>query len=339
MQKYQKILFVLILLVVVIFYFSRPGTEDVNVLIPKGLNAWQIADILADSGVIRHKTVFIAIGKITGWEKRIKPGLYTFKRGESEFRVFHSLVVGSGIHELKVTIPEGKTLREIAEILGRTIGLDKERFLELTHDEKFIADLMANHHVKPPKSLEGYLFPDTYLFFYAESESAVIKRMVDRLFEVLDSNRIKRAKRLGLSVHQLLTLASIVEGEAAVDSERPIIAAVFWNRLRRRLPLESCATVEYVLPKRKARLTSEDLKIDSPYNTYIHRGLPPGPICSPGRASIDAVLNPARVRYLYFVSKGDGTHLFAETYAQHIRNKRRVARLIRAKSAKEPSIS
>ena len=308
-------------------------------MIPKGLNAWQIADILADSGVIRHKTVFIAIGKITGWEKRIKPGLYTFKRGESEFRVFHSLVVGSGIHELKVTIPEGKTLREIAEILGRTIGLDKERFLELAHDEEFIADLMANYHVKPPKSLEGYLFPDTYLFFYAESESAVIKRMVDRLFEVLDSNRIKRAKRLGLSVHELLTLASIVEGEAAVDSERPIIAAVFWNRLRRRLPLESCATVEYVLPKRKARLTSEDLKIDSPYNTYIHRGLPPGPICSPGKASIDAVLNPARVRYLYFVSKGDGTHLFAETYAQHIRNKRRVARLIRAKSAKEPSIS
>jgi UPF0755 protein len=229
-----------------------------------------------------------------------------------------------------VTVPEGFTLKQIAGVMARRLGTDSIRFVKLAHDTDFIKRLSTKYGFPPPPSLEGYLFPDSYKFSYFEDESSIIERMVKQLMEVIEDNGIfYELRRKGLELHTVLTLASIVEREAAVDSERPVIAAVFWNRLKRGIPLESCATVEYALPRHKTRLTYADLKIQSPYNTYIHPGLPPGPICSPGLKSIEAVVNPADVPYLYFVSRGDGTHLFATSYKEHIKNKAKARKLRR----------
>jgi UPF0755 protein len=224
-----------------------------------------------------------------------------------------------GLNSAYVTIPEGYTIAQIARLLSQTLGLDRESFLRLSHSP----DLCRLVGV-PRSSLEGYLFPDTYSFYFGEEPREVIRTMVDRFRDVFADSLGARAKALGFSVDQIVILASIIEREAKLDRERSLVSAVFHNRLRLGRALESCATVQYLLPEPKERLSLDDLQRDSPYNTYEHTGLPPGPICSPGRKSILAALYPASVDHLYFVARGDGGHIFSRTAVDHARAKSRI---------------
>ncbi|MBI4652416.1 endolytic transglycosylase MltG, partial [Candidatus Desantisbacteria bacterium] len=213
----------------------------------------------------------------------------------------------------KITIPEGYTAIEIAEFLQQKKLADKDKFLKLINDEK----ILRKYRIEA-NSLEGYLFPDTYLFFKGITEEKIIINMLNRFFTIFNADYEKKTREAGLTRHEVIILASIVEKEAIKDNERAIIAAVFLNRLKKHMRLESCATVQYALKKHKDRLWEEDLKVESPYNTYLYHGLPKGPISSPGKASILAVLYPDNVKYLYFVSRNDGTHEFSNTFREHV---------------------
>jgi UPF0755 protein len=176
------------------------------------------------------------------------------------------------------------------------------------------------------QTLEGYLFPETYKFSLAMAERQVVRLMVDHFFGILDSRMRRRARDMGMSVHEVVTMASIIEGEAVLDHERPLISAVYHNRLQKRMRLQADPTVQYAIPDGPRRLFNRDYRIDSPYNTYRHYGLPPGPIMSPGEASIRAAVDPAEVGYLYFVAQGDGSHIFSRTMQEHEAAKRKTRR-------------
>jgi UPF0755 protein len=314
------------------FLFLMPVKrgDTVAIVVRKGESARSVAEKLVKEGVIDRAFPFLFLAKITGLEDDIKYGKHILGKKLPAFRTLWALTrENAGRVEEVVTIFEGSTLREIARTLNYWLQIDTIRFLELCHDPVFIKRLSFKFPLLDnPPSLEGYLFPDTYRFLWGDSEEKIIETMVGRLFEIWSPRYSFRAESLKMNLHQILTLASIIEEEAAIEKERFLISAVFHNRLKRGKHLESCATIEYILPKRKARLTYSDLKIDSPYNTYMYKGLPPTPICSPGLMSIYAALYPAPVKYLYFVSKGDGTHLFAVTWREHERNRSLVRRML-----------
>ncbi len=272
-------------------------------------------DKLYNAGVIRHKTWTKFWAILTGADRRIKAGRYKLRENMGTFELLRILTKGQN---LLVTIPEGVTLREIAHILKREAGVDSLLFMELAKDTIFIRQL----GIKEAKTLEGFLFPDTYCLYWGIAPEKVIKLMVKRFFEIFTDSLQKRAREIGFSLYQAVIFASLVQAEAKVTEEMPIISSVYHNRLKKNLPLQCDPTIQYILPKRKPNLTYKDLKINSPYNTYIHRGLPPGPICSPGKDAIIAALYPAETDYLYFVAKGDGTHIFSKTHKEHLRAKR-----------------
>jgi UPF0755 protein len=213
-----------------------------------------------------------------------------------------------------VTIPEGYTMSEVAEVLAERGVCPADSFLSACMD----TGLLRQSGVKAATA-EGYLFPETYEFLTGSEPADVVRRMLRQFFSVLsdlrDSSRL--TPHSSLSPSQVVILASIVEREARIPEEFSRIAGVFANRLRRGLPLQSCATVGYLLPERKGRLSVEDTKFESPYNTYLHLGLPPGPICNPGRRALAAALNPERHDYFFFVARGDGSHIFSHTFSEH----------------------
>lgn len=295
------------------FYIGK--TE---VTVPDNVSAREIANSLAEKRVVRNVEEFLIWLKLTGREKQLKAGKYELSIYRNPVYVINRLTAG-GRSEIIVTIPEGLTLHETARILTDHGLIDPVRFVELCEDRDFIRGLGFDI-----PSLEGYFFPDTYSFSSLQTEEEIIETMLD--------NFTHRVSRFGLesgdSLHKVIILASIVEKEAKYHDERPIIARVFINRLLTGRPLESCATVFYSLKAKrpalkKQKLTDADLKTDSPYNSYLHIGLPPGPICSPGESSIEAVVAPADVKYLYFVAKGDGRHHFSNTYREHVAAKER----------------
>jgi UPF0755 protein len=211
-----------------------------------------------------------------------------------------------------VTIPEGYTIRQIAQVVGAAGLADPGEFVRLANDARFVESLGLGQ-----PSLEGYLFPDTYAFPRRVSTEHVIRQMVDRFQEVYSPQWDVQAARIGLTRHQVVTLASIIEKETGDEAERPFISAVFHNRLRLRIPLQSDPTVIYPIKGFDGNLRKVDLVRDSPYNTYRRRGLPPGPIANPGRAALEAALYPASVEYLFFVSRNDGTHQFSRSLREH----------------------
>lgn len=297
-----------------------PKSEYVvcRVHIPVGATSWEIADILCEWRIIRAKRPFVALSKIKGVERKLKAGEYEFNNRMSILEILDKLVRGETISS-KFTIPEGYTIREIARKLALLGLIEEGCFIKLCEEP-----WRFHFPQKMPKeTLEGYLFPDTYYVGKGAKEEEIIELMLRRFWRVIGRESAKRAESLGFTLHEIVILASIIEKEATVDEEKPIISAVFHNRLKRNIPLEADPTVLYALGKHKERVTYSDLKIPSPYNTYLNPGLPPAPICNPGRRSIEAALNPADVPYLYFVSRGDGTHEFSTTYSQHLRAKRR----------------
>ncbi len=300
-------------------YQDRPtGTGRILVEIPPGMPASRIARMLEDRGLIRNAWFFVVLASLS--EDELKAGAYELDGRWPAHRILRKLRRGRP-YTVKVTIPEGLTLKQIAGILQRRVRVDSAAFVALATDSAFARSLGI-----PAPTLEGYLFPDTYRLPWRSSPEAVLRAMVEGFRRAFPDTIWKRAKSLGLSPHQVVILASIVEKEAMVDRERPLIASVFLRRLRLGYPLQSCATVLYAMGKHKAHLTERDLHFPSPYNTYLHRGLPPGPISNPGRASVLAVLNPADEEYLFFVSKGDGTHIFSKSYREHLKAKRKVRR-------------
>ena len=214
----------------------------------------------------------------------------------------------------------------VASALARQGIVDSTRFVQLSEDRTFTASLGIDE-----PTLEGYLFPETYFFSMESDEEAVIRRLVKQFHQFMNDDALARLDTIGLSIHQMVTLASIVEREAQDADERPLIAGVFLRRLSLNRRLESCATVEYALGVHKKRLTNADLRVKSPFNTYRHRGLPPAPIGSPGKAALIASLYPKKTEYLYFVARGDGTHIFSRTNVEHEAAKRQVRRLERGR--------
>lgn len=292
-----------------------------EIIVKKGMTTGDIGRLLEERGLIRSPLLFSIIAKLRRAEHELKAGRYRFERPSTMVSILEKLCSG-GIVTKRVTIPEGLRQEEIAGLLARSVGLDSVRFVSLAEDSTFCKELGI-----PATRLEGYLFPDTYEFYWDIEETEAIRLMVARFHQVFADSLVRRAEEIGFSIHQTVTLASIIEAEAQVPYERPIISSVFHRRLKLGRALEADPTVKYALKKPKRRLLRRDLTIDSPYNTYLHPGLPPGPICNPGGAAILAALYPADTNYLYFVAKGDGTHIFSSSYMQHVNAKNRLKRI------------
>jgi UPF0755 protein len=278
----------------------------VDVTIEPGMSASEVARVLSEAGVIDNELLFRFRCWYENCENDLRPGRYRLPLRSSPRSVMRVLT-GRAPSCVMVTIPEGYTMWQTASVLAASRVCDSAAFIAACAETALLRRLNV-----PLATAEGFLFPETYEFTTGTSPTAVIERLAGQFWMVVTGLEPDRS---GLS--DVVVLASIVEREAQVAGERPVIAGVFVNRLRRRIPLMSCATVEYVLPERKAVLSYADLRTPSPYNTYLRPGLPPGPICSPGRASLLAALRPARHDYLFFVSRGDGTHIFSRTAAEH----------------------
>lgn len=299
----------------------NPKTEvvDVYVLIKKGDTVEEVAKKLKSSGLIQSVNFMKIYSKLKNYDKKIQAGKYKFNNRMGLEQILNDLKKGNTVNEtIRFTIPEGFTLEEIAEELSKKGLVNKSDFLEAAKAGKFDYDFLKT--LEKQTSLEGYLFPDTYEVFLSSSEKDIIEKMLDRFDYIFKDTFIKRANELGLTVHEVVILASIIEKEAKLSDERPVIASVFLNRLNKGMKLQSCATVQYALGERKEVLLIKDLEIDSPYNTYKYSGLPPGPISNPGLDSIKAVLYPAKTDYLFFSAKGDGSHYFGRTYSEHLHN-------------------
>ena len=271
----------------------------------------EIAQILRDAGVIRSTWAFLALAYVQGSMKRLRSGEYEFNAGMTLLEILQKLEAGRVVTH-QVTIPEGFTAEDIAKLLATERLADPDRFLALVEDPYFCARLGVE-----AARLEGYLFPDTYRLTRGMTEEEIIQIMVARFHQAVPRDIEEQAARLKMDTHEIVTLASIIEKEVQLDAERPVISAVFHNRLRERMPLQSDPTAVYMVARPQRRITAADLQRKTPYNTYLLQGLPPGPIANPGLASILAALRPAPVNFLYFVAKNDGSHQFSRTLDQH----------------------
>ena len=296
-------------------FFAAPAINPttVEVRIEPGDSLVAVARKLRDQKLILNEKVFSLWARFAGMEKKIHWGLYRFDSTLPATEILDRMVMGKGVFQ-SITIPEGLTLREIAELLGKMQIADREKFLAQATDPELLVSLGQEK-----KGLEGYLFPDTYHFTPATPEKDILLAMAERFRKTIQPLLAQPSDRVRLSPHEIVTLASVVEKETGVEAERPLVSAVFHNRLNRQMPLQSDPTVIYGLENFDGNLTRKDLRDPSPYNTYRTTGLPPGPICNPGLSSIHAALHPADVSYLYFVSKNDGTHLFSESLVEHNR--------------------
>ena len=301
-------------------YFFWPG-GSVKVVIPEGSSAGQVALLLKKNGVVISSVWFRAIVRATGTARKIMPGEYTFRRYMSAEEVLWRLLHSTYINNARVVIPEGWRMEQIAERLAANGVTDKARFEELARKER----------------LEGYLFPSTY-FFKKNTPAREVINLLKSEFDRQVRPLFSKGFPAGLDEGKVLTLASIVEREAAIANERPLIAAVYLNRYYKRMPLEADPTVQYALGYNekertywKKRLTYRDLEVRSAYNTYEVGGLPPGPICNPGADSVSAVLNPAKIDALYFVADRKGRHIFNVSFSEHKKAKHRVEQAAREK--------
>ncbi|HEY0780303.1 MAG TPA: endolytic transglycosylase MltG [Gemmatirosa sp.] len=299
------------------------GDRPVRVVVPRGSSFRAAADSLASRGVIRSPLFFRLYASLSHHDRRIKPGTYLLRPGAAYATIADALVSGKGLVHV-VTVVEGWELRQIVPQLARSLGVP------LDSVDAAVRDTAMLHHLDvPTPTLEGYLFPATYTFPDGTTARAAVAQMVARFEQAWRPEWNEQLQALALKRHDAVTLASIVEREAVRPEERPAIAAVYYNRLRKGMRLESDPTVQYALGHHTARVLYRDLDVDSPYNTYRHAGLPPGPIGSPGAPSLAAAVNPAHVPYLFFVAQPDGHHEFRTSFAQHlqaVRESRALAR-------------
>ncbi len=290
---------------------AKPAVETKQFFIPPKTGALGVARLLESQGVVRDARAFYALGWLRNSLHRFQAGEYAFSTLWTPEQVLDQIVNGRVVIHT-ATLPEGSTLWDIARILEQKDLAQGSEIIELAKSAEFIKSLGIK-----AVSLEGYLFPDTYHFKKPLDGSTIVRAMVQQFRQRLPKEWNGRARELGLSLNEIMTMASIVEKEAVVDSERPIIAGVFYNRLKINMPLQSDPTAVYDIPGFSGPVTAAHLTRQTPYNTYRIKGLPPGPICNPGIKSILAALYPEKVPYLYFVSNNDGTHHFSATVDEH----------------------
>ncbi len=308
------------------------GLSAKKIPIHRGASFRSIIDTLQANGAVVRTRPLLITAALFPELRNIKPGRYCVPEAMSNYSLLEYLRSRPQDEE-QVMIPNGIRQEKIAAIISRQLDIDSVAFMRSATDKQFLSSIGID-----AESAEGYLFPGTYNFAWASTPEEVVGFLADRLQAVLPGALPPDAPAAGLSEHELLTLASIVEAETPLDEEKPLIAAVYLNRLKKNMKLQADPTVQYALGKAPKRLLYSDLEIDSPYNTYRYRGLPPGPICNPGKPSILAVTAPAATSHLYFVATGDGGHYFAETHAEHLRNvaKYRSNRRQQQQSSPEP---
>lgn len=297
------------------------GEKKITVSIAAGSGAGRIADELENSGVIRSSLLFKISAISSGKHASLKAGEYAIPGNLNQWEVLEVLVSGKALLH-KFLVPEGLSRKQMAALLQEKQLAQAGRFLDLSSNTVFAKSLGYS-----VKNLEGYLFPDSYQFSRGIAEEKIITMMIERFKEMVPDTLLKKGRRYGLNPHQVLTLASVIEKECSKDEERAKVASVFYNRMAQNKRLESCATIRFAMDKFTGPILWDDLYFKSRYNTYRRRGLPPGPICSPGIKSIEAAVNPADTKYLFFVVAGDGVHLFSETFEEHKKAKFRYKRL------------
>lgn len=287
----------------------------INVKIQEGLSTAEIAERLAEKGIIGSSLKFRILARLRGYDDKLRPGSYSFTADMSDDDVFAKLLTGEK-KLVKFTVPEGFGVKEIAERLYNLDLANKEDFL------KAAEDFAPYDYMRKRKNVlfaaEGFLFPDTYTVESDMEIDELLDLMAGTFDQQLKPEMRIQAEKMGLSVYDLITLASLVEREVRFPEDRPIVAQVLLKRLKMNMPLQTDATLQYLMDAPKEDVTIEDTQIDSPYNTYQHTGLPPGPIANPGMASIEAVLHPAETDYLYFVADRQGHNHYAYTYEEHL---------------------
>ena len=306
-----SLIFLITVLLVTAIYFplEEDSAAQKIVNIPSGTNAKEIVDVLEKNEIIRKNNyTFRILIKLLKLEDQLKYGEYNLGPSMNMLQILDKLVKGEVI-TYKITVPEGYTYTQIAELLDKKEIVEREIFLKLAKDSK--------------KPWEGYLFPDTYEVpkkYGAENMSKVMLSNFNQI--AIENEFTEKAEEIGFSLNEIIILASIIEKEAKFNEEKSKVSSVFYNRLEIGMKLQSCATIQYILEMPKEILDENDLKIDSPYNTYLYKGLPPSPICNPGLDSIMAALEPEEEDYLYFVLGENGKHIFSKTYQEHLRNKK-----------------
>ncbi len=292
------------------------GSEKADIRIRFGTTSDDIAAELEQLGIVssakRFKWALFLMNKKAG----LRAGHFALPLHNSNYRVIKALTEGPQIYT-KVTIPEGWRASSIARQFARTMELDSARFMTLVKDS-----IMVRRLGIPAPTLEGFLLPETYMLTYGMNEKQSVQTLVQQFKKTVWDTLYERSQDLGFTVLEIITLASIIQAEAKLDSEMTLISSVYHNRLHVGMPLQADPTIQYLLPDGPRRLLLRDLEINSPYNTYLYPGLPPGPINNPGRKAILAALHPAESPYLYFVADGHGRHYFSTTLAQHLRAKR-----------------
>ena len=329
--QYKIILFFIsvIILSFISIYFSVLNTsincnQNCDIIIYKNENAFDVGHRLDKLGLIDNYYSFVLAAKLLSLDRDIKPGHYSIDNIKHMRQLLYRLTIADRDY-IKVTIPEGWTIDQISNMLKDKSLIDDKKFSLLCKNKSFIESLGFENL----NSLEGYLFPETYFLSEDQNEKEIITMMIDEFNKTINSINIDN--RFNFSLHEIITFASIVQGEAMLEDEMKIISSVFHNRLNRNMHLDANATIQYIIPGKNRRLLNKDLKIDNPYNTYIYKGLTPGPINNPGLLSIKSVLNPANTNYIYFVKNADnsGAHIFSTNSKAHERARKKYLRSLK----------
>ena len=313
-----------------VIYSAATGGEDgarksAMVQVVRGDTLSDVAAKLEEAGVINSAFVFELQARYEGYGTEIKTGRYAFESGQDSGEILHKLTVGQAAPTFTVTIPEGLTIKETAGTVAAESSVPGPEFEGAARRTDYGYAFLDNSDVK---STEGYLFPAKYDFEKGVTARQIVDRLLQQyLLETQDLDFAEAKERLDLTENQVVTVASLIEKEAASHEEKPLIASVIYNRMRKDMPLQIDATIQYALKRPKANLSLADLKVDSPYNTYENKGLPPGPICSPGKESLLAALNPANTSYLYYVLEANGEkHFFTKSYDDFLQAKAKAER-------------
>lgn len=313
-----------IALVVLVLFWPQPNPSSVSkVTVITGSTLGEISKQLYEKKIIANEQMFRWAVQLMGKEKEIPVGTFQLVDTQSNYDIIKQLVYGSP-ELIKVRLLEGWSVKQIAAYLNDVMGFDPDEILEISKDYHFL----KKHNIKA-STIEGYLFPDTYLFFNGDTPTSVLGNVVSEYKKFWKDAFRDRAQELNMTEHEVVTLASIIEGEAIYDKERPTISGVYHNRLNRGMRLQADPTIQYIIDDGPRRLLNRDLKIDSPYNTYKYEGLPPGPINSPGEQSLIAALYPEENEYLFFVARGDGYHTFTTNEKDHNIAKKQLQKLRR----------
>jgi len=307
-----------IALVVLILHWPQQNPFSVaRITVNTGISLSSLSKQLYEKKIISNEQMFQWAVQIMGKEKEIPVGTFRLVNAKSNYDIIDQLVYGSPERK-KIRVLEGWSVNQIADHLNDVMGFNREEIIDIANDHR----MLRKHGIKGT-SMEGYLFPDTYFFFDGDSPGSILNHLANEFKNFWTVGNLARAKQLNMTKHEIVTLASIIEGEALYDKERPIISGVYHNRLNRGMRLQADPTIQYIIKDGPRRLLNQDLKIESPYNTYLYDGLPPGPINSPGKESLRAALYPEDNDYLFFVAKGDGYHSFTLNEQDHNKAKRK----------------